>query len=114
MRATRRRAYAAFSSRRGTFLASTLWARGQPSGAAREDGSSSNAVISVVCSLGDLSTRTSILLGWVPCAYHVPEALAVSLARVAGGGAEAASAVVGGGAAEAITLTGLAGPPASA
>jgi hypothetical protein len=66
--------------------------------------------------LGDPSARTPMLLGWVSWAYNVPEALAVPLARTAGGGAGAASAVMGaaavGSVAGAITLTRLAGPSA--
>jgi MFS family permease len=105
----------------GTFLASalavTLWVRSRPLGPDREDGSARSSVISAVrLTLADRSARTPMLLGWLSWAYNVPEALAVPLARAAGGGAGAASAVMGaaavGSAAGAITLTRLAGPAA--
>lgn len=114
-------AQAALLADAGTFLASALtvalWVRGRPVGAAREDGSARSSVMSAVrLTLGDRSARTPMLLGWVSWAYNVPEALAVPLARTAGGGAGAASAVMGaaavGSAAGAITLTRLAGPSA--
>jgi MFS family permease len=103
----------------GTFLASALtvalWVRARPPGAPRGQDSARSSVMSAVrLTLGHPSARTPMLLGWVSWAYNVPEALAVPLARTAGGGAAAASAVMGaaalGSAAGAITLTRLAVP----
>ena len=108
----------------GTFLASAAFlaigVRSRPAparppaavGTAAENGSGLLATARLV--LGQRAIRVPLLLGLLSAAYNVPEAIAVPLARVAGGGPVAASAVMAApalGAALGVTaLTMLVGP----
>ena len=108
----------------GTFLASAAFlavgVRSRPAPApapaasspAAENGAGLLATARLV--LGQRAIRVPLLLGLLSAAYNVPEAIAVPLARVAGGGPVAASAVMAApalGAALGVTaLTMLVGP----
>ena len=81
----------------GTFLASAailaLGVRSRPAPAADpaavKDGEGLLAAVRLT--LGQRSVRVPMLLGWLSAAYNVPEAIAVPLARAAGGGPVSAS-----------------------
>jgi predicted MFS family arabinose efflux permease len=114
-------ARAALLADTGTFLFSAaivaLWVRSRLPGSARAPGSARGGIMGAIrLTLGHPSVRTPMLLGWVSWAYNVPEALAVPLAKSAGGGAAAASAIMAaaalGASVGAIALTRLAGPAA--
>ena len=110
----------------GTFLASAAFlavgVRSRPApapapagvGTAAKNGAGLLATARLV--LGQRAIRVPLLLGLLSAAYNVPEAIAVPLARVAGGGPVAASAVMAApalGAALGVTaLTMLVGPDA--
>lgn len=104
----------------GTFLASAailaLGVRSRPP-PARDRGAAKDGeglLAAVRLTLGQRAVRVPLLLGLLSAAYNVPEAIAVPLARAAGGGPVAASAVMTApalGAALGVTaLTMLAGP----
>jgi hypothetical protein len=84
----------------GTFLASAailaLGVRSRPApaadGAAAENGEGLLATVRLT--LGQRSVRVPMLLGWLSAAYNVPEAIAVPLARAAGGGPVSASVLM--------------------
>jgi MFS family permease len=84
----------------GTFLASAailaLGVRGRPAPAAvRTAANNGGSVLTTArLLLGQRAVRVPLLLGLLSAAYNVPEAIAVPLARAAGGGPVAASVVM--------------------
>jgi hypothetical protein len=108
----------------GTFLASAAFlalgvrSRPAPAPAAVSTAAKNDAGLRATARLvlGQRAIRVPLLLGLLSAAYNVPEAIAVPLARVAGGGPVAASAVMAApalGAALGVTaLTMLVGPDA--
>jgi MFS family permease len=84
----------------GTFLASAavlaLGVRSRPAPAA-EPAAAKNGeglLATVRLTFGQRAVRVPMLLGWLSAAYNVPEAIAVPLARAAGGGPVSASALM--------------------
>jgi MFS family permease len=106
----------------GTFLASAaivaLGVRGRPAPAARgktaKNGDGQGLLATARLLLGQRAVRVPLLLGLLSAAYNVPEAIAVPLARAAGGGPVAASLVMAapalGAALGVLALTMLIGP----
>ena len=84
----------------GTFLASAtlvaLGVRHRPAAAAvrRAAGNGETVLATARLLLGQRAVRVPLLLGLLSAAYNVPEAIAVPLARAAGGGPVAASVVM--------------------
>jgi hypothetical protein len=90
----------------GTFLASAavlaLGVRSRPAPAAdpaaAKDGQAATngegLLATVRFTFGQRAVRVPMLLGWLSAAYNVPEAIAVPLARAAGGGPVSASALM--------------------
>ena len=84
----------------GTFLASAaivaLGVRGRPAPAARRGAVKDKEGLLATARflLGQRAVRVPLLLGLLSAAYNVPEAIAVPLARAAGGGPVAASGVM--------------------
>jgi hypothetical protein len=93
-------ARAALCADAGTFLASAAilaaGVRGRPAPAGRRPAARNgeSLLAAVRLTLGQRAVRVPMLLGWLSAAYNVPEAIAVPLARAAGGGPVAASAVM--------------------
>ena len=106
----------------GTFLASAafvaLGVRGRPAPAGYRAAAKTGAGLLATArlTLGQRAVRVPMLLGLLSAAYNVPEAIAVPLARAAGGGPVAASAVMAapalGAALGVMALTMLVGPEA--
>ena len=106
----------------GTFLASAaivaLGVRSRPAPAAvRAAAKNGEGLLATArFTLGQRAVRVPLLLGLLSAAYNVPEAIAVPLARVAGGGPVAAGAVMAapalGAALGVMALTMLVGPDA--